>query len=160
MFIKAEYDGRLSLTGVVGPKKNGDANGGCGQIDMEFAHRDPAHDDSRYDHPTPPEDITFAPGWDRDKWLDLLDVWRRWHLNDMRAGNPAQEAYLRSNPVKGKLPSDHYNEALNVLTAAGLNPDPETGYRYGTAWLKEDVPEAVIKFLADLPDADRQPAWV
>jgi len=37
---------------------------------------------------------------------------------------------------------------------------PVCGYKYGTAWLSEDVPEDTIDFLFSLPDTDKQPAWV
>ncbi len=54
LFAKIEIDnGKLSISGVIGPMKSGNARGGCGQIDMEFAHRNPAHDDQRYNPPTP-----------------------------------------------------------------------------------------------------------
>ena len=39
-------------------------------------------------------------------------------------------------------------------------PCPECGYKYGTRWLKEEVPEEVLEFLAALPDTDKRPAWV
>lgn len=85
VFLKAEVDGdKLSITGVIGPKSNGDADGGCGQISMEFAHRDPTHNYKRYSRLITPDQIQFAPGWSAAQWLDLLDVWEKWHLNDMR----------------------------------------------------------------------------
>ena len=34
------------------------------------------------------------------------------------------------------------------------------GYKYGTSWLKVEVPEEVLQELKDFPDTDRQPAWV
>jgi len=27
-----------------------------------------------------PQEILFAPGWDKQKWFDLLDIWTAWHL--------------------------------------------------------------------------------
>lgn len=39
-------------------------------------------------------------------------------------------------------------------------PCPVCGYKYGTAWIKEDVPEEVIEWLFSLPDAYKTPAWV
>lgn len=39
-------------------------------------------------------------------------------------------------------------------------PCPVCGYKYGSAWLKEDVPEEVINFLKALPDTKITPAWV
>lgn len=39
-------------------------------------------------------------------------------------------------------------------------PCPVCGYKYGTSWLKEDVPEDVLQFLYNLPDTTIEPAWV
>lgn len=92
LFVKVRFvDGKLSLSGVVGPLANGNCRGGAGQINMRFAHRNPLDDDPRYSNLTQPAEITFSPGWDAVKWLDLLDVWEIWHLNDMRSGSPAQK---------------------------------------------------------------------
>jgi hypothetical protein len=102
----------------------------------------------------------FAPGWDAESVRKLADLWKRWHLNDMRAGTQAQEKYLRENPVSFTYPRSHYEVACEALAAAGLNPDAETGYRYGTAWLREEVPAGVLEWLATRPDTDAQPAWV
>lgn len=135
-------DGKLSITGVEGPKPNGDAIGSCGQIVDHLA-----------------ADVTeYAPGWDAEKVAEFADVWQRWHLNDMRPGSPAQESYLRANPVIYQYPESHYEKASAALAAAGLNPD--NGYKYGSAWLKESVPEDVLRFLSSLPDTDTKPAWV
>src|SRR5258708_19590187 len=85
IFIKADYDGkRLSISGVIGPKTNGDARGGCGQIDMEFAHRNQRDNDKRYTSPIQPSEIEFAPDWNAEKWFDLLDPCKHYHLNDIK----------------------------------------------------------------------------
>ena len=95
-------------------------------------------------------------------------VWERWHLNDLTAGSPAQEEFLRTHAAEwetykanaGSIPS-HYTWACKVLATAGLHPDPgHNGYRYGSAWLKEEVPEDVLAWLRALPDTDVMPAWV
>lgn len=84
--VNVEYrEGRLSLTGDW--LSNGRCIGG-GQMDMEFAHRDPADNDRRYKNPITPEQIRFVKGWDAEKWLDLLDAWDEWHLN---SSSPACE---------------------------------------------------------------------
>ena len=55
----------------------------------------------------------------------MVSVWKRWHLNDMRAGSPAQEEYLRTTPdAFPGYPVSHYEWASEVLAKAGLNPDP------------------------------------
>lgn len=67
----------------------------------------------------------------------MVAIWKRWHLNDMRAGTPAQEAWLRQYG-HGK----DYTETLAKLTEAGYNPD--NGYVYGSKWLTEELPPEVI----------------
>jgi hypothetical protein len=73
VYCEIEYDvkGRLSIIGVIGPTHGGDAIGGCGQIDSTLREEI--------------DTITLAPGWTREMLDRFLDVWDRWHLNDMRA---------------------------------------------------------------------------
>lgn len=39
-------------------------------------------------------------------------------------------------------------------------PCPICGYKYGSSWRKEEVPEDVIEWLFNLPETERNPAWV
>ena len=65
VFATIEWDGmRLAITGVEGPKRNGDARGSSGQIERT------------------PEWIA-CPEIDLDRFMA---IWKRWHLNDMRDG--------------------------------------------------------------------------
>ncbi len=81
VYIKAGTErGYLSISGVIGPSRGGNAYGGCGQIDMEFDHRNEADNDSRYDTPIKPQEFNFAKGWNAQLWLDLLDIWKQWHI--------------------------------------------------------------------------------
>lgn len=82
--------------------------------------------------------------------LDIVRIreyWERWHLNHMRAGTPSQENFLRKLDVRPK----NYEEACAILEKANLLYD--NGYKYGSSWLKEEVPEEVIKYLFTLPNA-------
>lgn len=72
----------------------------------------------------------------------IVSVWRRWHLNDMRAGTPEQETYLRQHP---ELTT--YDARCEALTVANLNP--HNGYRYGSQWLSETLPTNVIEQVRD-----------
>ncbi len=79
----------------------------------------------------------------------ILAVWRDWHLNDMRTGSPAQQAWLRANPVTAVYPESHYEKASAALAEVGLNPDPghlHNGkpYKYGNAWLLEEIPAEIV----------------
>lgn len=133
----------LSISGVIGPNKWGNAVGGCGQIEMEFAHKNPAHNDSRYNlkdliHAS---EINFADGWNIDKWWKFLEIWHNWHLNDLHAECEHQE----------KL-------GWTYNTHKGQNC-PECGYRIGSAWTFREVPSDVIDFLKSLPDTDKSYPW-
>lgn len=149
LFVKVEFkDGRLSITGVEGPMSNGACHGSCGQIVMRDWDID-----------------QYADGWDDPTVAKLREVWDRWHLNDLTAGSPAQEQYLRDNPVKAVYPESDYTKASEALAAVGLNPDPDylhngQPYKYGSAWLFEAVPDDVLEWLRSLPDADKTPAWI
>lgn len=79
----------------------------------------------------------------------ILAIWRDWHLNDMRAGSPAQQAWLKANPVAYTYPESHYDKACKALAEVGLNPDPghlHNGkpYAYGSAWLTEEIPAEIV----------------
>lgn len=39
-------------------------------------------------------------------------------------------------------------------------PCPECGYKYGSEWKREEVPESVLRFLYECPEAATAPAWV
>ncbi len=56
----------------------------------------------------------------------MLEIWKRWHLNDAQAGCEHQRSLGWVN----------YNEHPS-------EPCPVCGYKYGTAWLKEEIPETI-----------------
>lgn len=66
----------LSITGVIGPKSNGNCAGACGQIDGELK--------SGLE--------LYAIGWDADLLARFLHVWEIYHLNDMKVGCEHQRA--------------------------------------------------------------------
>lgn len=128
--------GRLSITGVEGPEHGGDCLGSCGQVIMhEWGFS------------------SYEKGWDAEMVEWFRRVWSLWHLNYMRAGTPKQEAFLRENKIGGD-----YAKAVEALKAADLYVDG--GYKYGSAWLKEELPPHVVQWLKSLPDAESEPAWV
>lgn len=133
-------EGRLTICGVEGPKVNGDCRGSCGQCGVNVAE--------------------LSEGWTDAMVTVLAATWDRWHLNDMRAGSPVQESWLRAHPIKAVYPESHYEKASAALEEAGLNPDPD-GYSYGHAWKSEAVPPEVSAWLLALPrGCSLAPAWV
>lgn len=220
-FVKIEYeDGRLSLCGVIGPMRNGDAKGSCGQCTDEIRKGKP------------------IGNWNREMLNKLCDIWDEWHLNDMcpycehqkqlgwrelagkkvvlynyrlnqestskckeaekaaltalREGKvfqPTEEQTMyatmpysiktheelsgemaeRYEPKKPLYPGDGgftETKALGWLSPKE-HPDgilgkacPVCGYKYGTSWKKEEVPEDVIDWLFSLPETEVEPAWI
>lgn len=220
-FCKIEFsEGKLSISGVIGPRSNGDCRGSCGQCVDEIREGTPAE------------------GWTKEMVNRFCDLWEKWHLNDMRpycphqkelgwdklagkrvtlynyrlnrmafdkkkaAENAALDALRRGEtfspteeqvlfatiPYSVKLPEEISGEnalyyepkkplfpgderATEVKTLGWLKPDehpdgilckpcPICGYKYGTSWLKEEVPADVIDWLFALPDTTVRPAWV
>ena len=210
VYVKVEFDGkRLSITGVEGPRRDGDAWGGCGQIKLTTKHG-------------------VNGDWTEEMVTKLSEIWKRWHLNDMRAGCEHQRAeewgkgdldvvsyelstsgiILRRKAIeragiaaaRGEAPelsaveralivdekwfekkyhAAPANEALAALyeekhetrCAGSVYPHehpsgvltkrcPTCGYKYGTLWCFEEVPEDVLAWLKALPETDGKPAWV
>lgn len=206
---------RLSISGVEGPKSNGGAYGGWGQIVLHHLKDRGAS-------------IEPHPGWSADSIARFLETWKRWHLNDMRAGCEHQRtidvtrkielviygitheaqrdrdkaiAYAAKESASGRTPQlTETDRALVLLDdwfrdrfappdadsplsgcfeakkreqkAIGWvspNEHPEgmlskpcatCGYKYGSAWLYEEIPADVLVYLESLPDSPDQPAWV
>lgn len=144
VFCKIRYNNfkKLSISGVIGPKSNGNASGSSGQINMD-----------------PLNIVEYAPGWDAHLEDCFLAIWKQYHLNDMQAGTPAQTQVVdrRKSEYPG-YPKSHYEWALEVLREEGLEVDG--GYKYGSKWLRIEVPDDVLEFLNNLPNTDKTPAWV
>ena len=70
VFVRISFNDELSITGVIGPKSNGDCNGSAGQC---------------YDSLHPQNFIEYYNGWSADTVSKLIKVWEEWHLNDMHA---------------------------------------------------------------------------
>lgn len=103
---------------------------GCGQICDELT------DDS----------LIPSDGFEYADLLKIQTIWKEWHLNDMRAGTPKQEAFIKQWRQTNKY---DYTKACKALEEVGLLFD--NGYKYGSSWLKEDVPNDVIRYLFTLP---------
>lgn len=221
-YAKIEYvDGRLSICGVIGPKRNGDCKGSAGQCVDEIR-----------------KGRTIAEsGWTEEMLQKFCDIWDEWHLNDMRpycqhmkelgwdkqthekvkitkwdvtreARDKARDAEkraiecLKNGETFVPTPEEtmYANVGYGVTTYNDEMPEhpefyefkerdclghsnveyktrgwishkehelgfigkkcPVCGYGYGSAWIKEDVPQEVIDWLFALPDTRTQPAWV
>ena len=91
-----------------------------------------------------------------------MEIWRRWHLNDMKAACVHQRWFgWDEKPIDPSKPTNTYGTHFEGQKSASWNllgwvrpdehPDglmtkecPVCGYKYGTAWLKEDLPAEII----------------
>jgi hypothetical protein len=135
-------NGKLSICGVEGPLPSGNCLGGCGQIVWHLKEEDP-------------KKWIFNEGWERSLMYKFLVIWDRWHLNDMRAGTPKQEEFIREWEKTNRY---DYKQVCEALKEAGLYED--NGYKYGHGWLTEELPQDVIEFLESLPETKNTYAWV
>lgn len=92
------------------------------------------------------EALIPAEGFEYSDVLKVQSIWNRWHLNDLRAGTPKQEEFIREWKLSHRY---DYAKACEALEEAGLLYD--NGYKYGSSWLKEELPTEVIKYLFSLP---------
>lgn len=89
----------------------------------------------------------------------LTDMWRKYHLNDMHAGTPAQEQLLKEAVKNGELKNrgaDEYSEKCEYLKRHGMLVDDSyiserfpDGYKYGNGWLFEEIPERDFDFIQE-----------
>lgn len=93
----------------------------------------------------------------------MVEVWKRWHLNHMHAGCEHQRAEgWNKRPIDPSKPLNVYgrhfpgqrHDSWNMLVCVrpdehpdGLltKPCPACGYKYGTAWLREELPAEIIR---------------
>lgn len=72
---------------------------------------------------------------------ELYDLWKKYHLNDMHPGTPKQEQALRkahlTNWANDYTKCCEYLESINLLY--------DDGYKFGSGWLKEEIPEEDLK---------------
>jgi len=77
----------------------------------------------------------------------IVDVWKRWHLNDMHAECEHQEK------LKSSMLEKHGEGFFYASNIDGIWSEPEfsacsvCGYRYGTAWTYRELPSDVVAFV-------------
>lgn len=81
----------------------------------------------------------------KDKLNDfdrLIEMWRKYHLNDLTAGTKKQEDAIEEWRKTNKY---DYTKACEYLASIGLLED--RGYKYGTSWLGRPIPTDDINFI-------------
>lgn len=111
---------------------------------------------------------TIADFFPNNKRVErIVAIWKRWHLNGMKSGCAHQIAEgWDKRPIDPSKPTDAYvdqgdgHRGWNMLIwlprsekhPNGLlgAPCPTCGYKFGTSWLVERLPDDVIKEIREL----------
>ena len=91
----------------------------------------------------------------------IYQIWKRYHLNGMRAGTPEQEEAIAKWKAAGN--KYDYGAACAYLQSIGLYDVPFTGkacgkvyngerYKYGHGWIVEELPDDVLLYVEHLID--------
>lgn len=129
-----DYYAELSITGEVyaaGRALTGDVIG-AGQIMEEVARV--------------AEFGEIADGLDHAALVALVGLWDRWHLNGMRAGC-AHQTVVWENSSYGRRPSLDLTPECPAVVLSDMPvtaEDYRPAYRYGSGWLVEVIPAAVL----------------
>jgi len=77
--------------------------------------------------------------------IEIVRLWKLYHLNDMKAGDKEQEKavkeYTKNNSYDYEKVCE-YLESKNLLV--------HNGYKYGSAWLKEEIPQEDLEKIKEL----------
>lgn len=96
-------------------------------------------------------------------WLDIYGVPREelapYYEPNKTSLRGDKEVNFRGHVWYGR---SEESTLTKIYSEDGLlcKPCPVCGYKYGTAWQFEEVPQKVIDWLFALPDSTREPAWV
>lgn len=84
----------------------------------------------------------------------LVDLWHKWHLNDMNAGTKEQEKAIQQAIKEKKLENYDYAKVCKYLTGIGLYEVMYYGkpYKYGHGWLKRKLPSNIEEETNDVCD--------
>lgn len=69
-------------------------------------------------------------------FVEILDLWRKYHLNYCHAGTEAQERAIKEWQEQGNR--YNYDDVCKYLESKNLLVD--NGHKYGTAWLYREIP--------------------
>lgn len=75
----------------------------------------------------------------------ILKAWQKFHLNDCKAGTPAQEKLVKEYT---KTHTYDYTEVCKYLEENNLLYDGD--YKYGSAWLCEPIPADDLEEIKEL----------
>lgn len=83
----------------------------------------------------------------------IIDIWRTYHLNDMKAGTKKQMDCLKDFVFDRELERkdwhkhSYYDQECDFLDERGLWYDRDADYRFGTKWLYMPIPDEIVEEL-------------
>jgi len=91
----------------------------------------------------------------------IVDIWSQYHLNDLTPGSPKQMVYLKS--LSKPSNAEFYTWECEQLKKVNLLIDESflhngKPYKYGTAWLKTEIPENVQQEIFSIINENKQAA--
>lgn len=96
-------------------------------------------------------DKTFTPDTEQVLFASLPD----YHTSFENEINLPHHKLYRTE-VKTRQTISYDEDPIGILS----KPCPICGYKYGSSWCKEEIPQDVIDFLSALPETTVTPAWV
>lgn len=92
-----------------------------------------------------------------DIFMECYSLWKSYHLNDLHAGTSEQENALKDavqNGILTRYGANNYQETCDYLKSINLYEVELNGksYKYGTGWLKEEIPRDDLLRIESLID--------
>jgi len=80
---------------------------------------------------------------DKEKLLFILDIWNKYHSNNMKAGTKKQMDFIKSNEeTKNLRIGIDYTKIKDILRNNDLLVDRR--YEFGCGWLVEQIPQETL----------------
>lgn len=79
---------------------------------------------------------------------ELIGYWKKYHLNDMKAGTKRQTEAVEKWKARGGYKIYDYPATVEHLKSIEL--DEDKGYKYGHGWLYEPIPDDVVSRIIEL----------
>lgn len=89
-------------------------------------------------------------------YCEIRELWQKYHLNHLKAGTPEQEQAIKEWKTQGN--KYDYSKACEYLKSINLYEVPLNGqiYKYGTGWLKEEIPDKDLTRIKELMGIQRE----
>lgn len=90
-------------------------------------------------------------------YMEIMGLWEKYHLNDMHAGTPEQEKAVKELRERNNGRYLNYDEICLHLKWMELYEVELNGesYRYGSAWLYEEIPEKDLRRIKEIIETGR-----